>query len=85
LSEALHVFNSTRDTLQGTESTDTWFERVQAEVGDGPHAVLTVAADIAAESTELSRADAAQVSRMRVFVAEPIIVHAVVVAAHARK
>jgi hypothetical protein len=77
LSEALHVFNSGCDALQGRESTDTWFDRVLAAVGDGPHAVVTVAADIAAETTELSRADAAQVSRMRVFVAEPIIVRAV--------
>ena len=83
LPEVLQLFVSTRDALQGKHWQGSGWGRLTAAVGDGPHAVVTVHADLDVDLTAAA-ANAAQISRLRVFFADPAIVRAVGVATSTR-
>jgi len=66
---------ATGDELQGRRESADWWERLIAAVDDGPHAVVTVGADIEVDEV-LPPEDAAQVQRLRIFFAEQFVVRA---------
>ena len=70
LGEAVSLFATTLEAVQGREPSGSWWSRLVAGVGDGPHAVVTMHADFVVALAPGS-ADEDQVSRLGAVFAEP--------------